>query len=67
MHKKDLFPVQRVAKIEASRVAAICFFFFPPFFFHLFFSMKILSIFGDFLKNFFAKIKKKNHLQSHLF
>ena len=26
VHKKNLFPVQRVAKIEASRVAAILFF-----------------------------------------
>ena len=33
--KYNLFPVQRVAKIEASRAAAI-----------FFFSMKILSIFG---------------------
>ena len=39
--KKNLFPVQWVAKIEASRAANI--FFFPLFFF---FSMKILSIFG---------------------
>ena len=38
--KKNLFPVQRVAKIEASRAAAI-FFFFLLFFF---FSIKILSI-----------------------
>ena len=38
--KKILFPVQRVAKIEASRAAAN-FIFFPLFFF----SMKILSIF----------------------
>ena len=37
-----LFPVQRVAKIEASRAAAIFFFFFH----FSFFSMKILSIFG---------------------
>ena len=31
--KKIMFPVQRVAIIEASRAAAI-FFFFPLFFFH---------------------------------
>ena len=30
---KILFPVQRVAKIEASRAAAIIFFFFSTFFF----------------------------------
>ena len=43
VHKKILFPVQRVAKIEASRAAAI--FFILHFFF---FPMKILSIFGKF-------------------
>ena len=32
--KKILFPVQRVAKIEASRAAAIFFFFHFIFFFH---------------------------------
>ena len=31
--KKILFPVQRVAKIEASRAAVIFFFFFSTFFF----------------------------------
>ena len=45
--KKVLFPVQRVAKIEASRPAA-----------NFFFSMKILSILGK--KKFLAKMKKKS-------
>ena len=55
-----MFPVQRVAKIEASRAAAI--FFFSTLFF---FSMKILSIFRR-KKKFVCKIEKKG-LQSHLF
>ena len=52
--KKILFPVQRVAKIEASRAAAI--FFFSTYFF---FSKKILSIFG--------KKKKKKKVSSRTF
>ena len=58
--KKILFPVQRVAKIEASRAAAK-FIFFDTFFF----SMKILSILGEKKQNF-AKMKKKK-IQPHLF
>ena len=33
VHKKSLFPVQRVAKIMTSQAAAISFLFFSPFFF----------------------------------
>ena len=59
--KKILFLVQRVAKIEASRAAAI--FFFSTLFF---FSMKILSIFGICWNFFFCKNEKKS-FQPHLF
>ena len=61
VHKKSLFPVQRVAEIMASRASAIFFFFFPHFFF---FNWKILSIFGK--KKSFCKNEKKS-LWSHLF
>ena len=52
--KKKLFPVQRVATIEASRAAAIFFFFSTLFFFLTI----ILSFFGIFFF-FFANMKKK--------
>ena len=57
--KKSLFPVQRVAKIKASRAAAI-------FFFHFIFFLvgKYCPFFEK--KNYFAKMKKKSR-QSHLF
>ena len=58
VHKKSLFPVQRVAKIEASRAAAIFFVFFHFFFF---ICRKILSIFRKKCKN------EKKSLPSHLF
>ena len=51
--KKILFPVQRVAKIEASRAAAIFFFFHFIFIFH----ENIVNFFFFFF--FFAKMKKK--------
>ena len=58
--KKILFPVQRVAKIEASRAAAIFFFFHFIFFFH------------ENIVNFWKKKKKnskneKKSFQPHLF
>ena len=53
--KKSLFPVQRVAKIKASRAAAI-YFFFPL---YVFFGLgKYCPFFFFFF--FFAKMKKKS-------
>ena len=60
VHKKSLFPVQRVAKIKASREAA----FFRFFFHFYFFGRKILSIFLGGRKK---KKKDEKSLQSHLF
>ena len=51
--KKNLFPVQRVAKIEASRAAAIFFFFHFIFFFH----ENIVNFWKK--KKKIAKMKKK--------
>ena len=57
--KRNLFPVQRVATIKASRAAAI-FLFFPLF---CFFHENIVQFFWEI---FFCKNEKKS-LQSHLF
>ena len=57
--KEILFPVQRVAKIEASRAAAIFLFFFHFFFFH----ENIVHFWGGI---FFFKNERKS-FQLHLF